>query len=150
VVTAPVIVSLLALVLSVASLSWQAWSWYHSGPVLRVKTADFWTDAGNPESQVPDHYVAITITNHGRAAATAQAWGIEDPSGESLTVPSPWPFSDALPARVEPHASASFYVRGATLEDHSEELGVPYKKLRPWVQLATGKKVYARKGLPPL
>ncbi len=134
--------------LSVASLSWQAWSWYHSGPVLRVKTADFWTDAGNPESQVPDHYVAITITNHGRAAATAQAWGIEDPSGESLTVTKSLPLSDELPARVEPHASASFYVHWGIVYGYSEEVGVPYKNLRPWVQVATGKRLYARRGVP--
>ncbi len=47
-----------------------------------------------------------------------------------------------------PHASATFYVLGEDVRKHAEERGVPYKKLRPWVQVATGKKVYARKGVP--
>ncbi len=140
------IVSWLALVLSAASLSWQAWTWFYSGPVLRVQSTSVFTDAARPG--VPDEYIVIEVINRGRAAATIRSWGIEDPSGASLTVKTPLPFSDELPARLESHASASFYIHWGIVFSHSEELGVPYKKLRPWVQAATGRRVYARKGVP--
>lgn len=106
------------------------------------------TNAGSPYGGVPDHYVGVSVINAGRAAATVQSWGIEEPSGKSIVVTSPWAFSDKLPARVEPARLGDLLCTREDVRKHAEERGAPYKKLRPWVQVATGKKVYARKGVP--
>ena len=37
---------------------------------------------------------------------------------------------------------------GEEVCEHAEQRGVPYKKLRQWVQVVTGKRLYARKGVP--
>ena len=60
----------------------------------------------------------------------------------------PLPFSERLPARVEPHSGASFHMAGDLLRNHAAEQGVPFKKMRPWVQPAFGKRIYAKKGVP--
>jgi hypothetical protein len=151
VTTTALILSILALVLSLGSLSWQAWSWFRSGPVLRVKVTNIVADSGRisaygiPE---PDHYVQVEVVNHGRAAATISTWGIELPGGESMFVTLPPPISDRLPGRLEPHASLRLHVEGEELRKLSRERGVPFKAMRPWVASATGRKIYARSGVP--
>src|SRR4051794_38334838 len=69
VTTTAVILSVLALILSLASLGWQTWTWARSGPVLRVKVAAILTDAGGLSAD-PAFYLQTTVVNRGRAAAT--------------------------------------------------------------------------------
>jgi hypothetical protein len=143
-----VILSVLALVLSLASLSWQAWTWSRSGPVLRVEVTNMVTDAGSTYGGTPEHYVEVKAVNRGRAAATIQTWGIEVPGGGSIFVMQPLSFSQRLPARVEPHSSASFHIAGDEIWKVSAEKGIPLTKMRPWVQPASGKRIYAKRPVP--
>jgi hypothetical protein len=144
---AAVVISVIALMLSLASLSWQAWSWLRSGPVLRVQVTNILADSGRTSAygnSELENYVEVTVINHGRAAATINTWGIRMPSGENMFVIQPIYFSERLPARVEPHASLSLHVEADELRKHSARHGIPFKAMRPWVQSATGKKVYAK------
>lgn len=141
-----IILSVLALVLSAASLSWQAWSWSRSGPVLRVDVTNAITDGET--AGVPDHYVCVEVVNYGRAAATVGSWGIEMPDKTNLVVLAPHHLSERLPARVESHASARFVVLAEHLRRRHAETGDPFEKMRPWVSTSAGKRVYSRKSVP--
>lgn len=146
-----IVISVIALMLSLASLSWQAWSWSRSGPVLRVKATNIIADSGRTNAYgiaEPDHYVEVTVINHGRAAASVTTWGIEMPDKTNLFVTRPLPFSQRLPARVEPHGSLSLHIEAEELRKHSAQHKVPFEAMRPWVKAATGRQVYAKTGVP--
>ncbi|MFD5785871.1 hypothetical protein ACFWH1_04455 [Streptomyces sp. NPDC127037] len=106
----PVIAST-ALVLSVASLSWQAWSWWWSGPIIKVTGAADSPIFEGQQSDLGYHY--IEAVNTGRAAATIEAFGVILPSGlkpvrhkqDDLDAVEPC----TLPYRLEPHSSARWY-----------------------------------------
>lgn len=151
VTTTAVILSVLALVLSLASLGWQAWTWLRSGPVLLVEVSNIITDAGSTSAYgagTPEHYVQVTVVNRGRAAATINTWGIETPGGKNIFVVQPLPFSDRLPARVEPHSSLSVHILADAIRQHAAEHRIPLKAMRAWVRPATGKQVYAKRSVP--
>jgi hypothetical protein len=147
-----IILSSAALVLSLVSLGWQAWSWSRSGPVLRVELSNIITDLGGPTNAYgvgqPEHYVEVKAVNRGRAAVTIQTWGIELPGGNNIFATEPLLFSERLPARVEPHSSASFHMAGDAIREHAATQGIPFTKMRPWVQPASGKRVYAKTRVP--
>lgn len=143
VTTTAVVLATSALVLSLASLGWQAWTWLHSGPVIRVHTSNTITPGYGA-----GHYVEVKAINHGRAAATITNWGIAVSDRENLFVTQRLPMSDDLPARVEPHASVSMYVEADELRRVAAERRVPFAVMKPWVQSATGRKTYASKGVP--
>lgn len=64
-------VALTGLLLSLVSLGWQIWSWYSSGPRVRVSTSNAYPVFGH---QIGDHYVVVTATNRGRSAVTLTSW----------------------------------------------------------------------------
>jgi hypothetical protein len=148
VTTTAILLSSLALVLSLASLAWQSWTWLRSGPVLRVELSDFLTDAASGPGEGLHYFLQVTVINRGRAATTIDAWGIEPPHGSTLVAVHSARFSTRLPARVEPHASLAMFMPADTVRSFSEQHGVPYSALRVWVRPAAGKPVYARKGIP--
>ncbi|QKW44271.1 hypothetical protein [Streptomyces microflavus] len=106
-----VVVSSIALVFSVASLSWQAWSWWWSGPIIKITGASDSPIFQGQQSDLGYHY--IQVVNTGRAAATIEAFGVILPSGlkpirymqDDLEAVEP----RALPYRLEPHSSARWY-----------------------------------------
>jgi hypothetical protein len=126
VTTTAVILSALALVLSPASLTWQAWSWFRSGPVLRVKVANSF--AAVTDDHV-EHYISVTAANTGRGATTVTGWGIRLPNGTDYIVFRPLVFSAQTPARIEPHASATFLIGADELRQHAREAGVAFKDI---------------------
>jgi len=139
-------VSIAALVLSILSLTWQAWTWRNNGPVLRVEVNNSFTDALIPGE--PEHYVCVQVINTGRAAASVTGWGVEMPGGGNLVVLQPPYFSTKIPVRLEPHARADFYVGADELRQRAAERGVALKRMKPWAQSATGKKVYSKRPVP--
>ena len=139
---AALIVSIVALVLSIGSLSWQVWSWRRSGPVVRVTVSNIVpTYQGQGTG---DWHTAVTATNTGRAATTVTTWAFELPNGHNSFTIYPVPISAPLPFRLEAHASASWYVPTQELMTMCAENHVDHKELRAWVEVGTGK-VYADK-----
>lgn len=139
--------SIIAIVLSLLSLAWQTWTWSRSGPVLRVESAAIITDAGNLVGEA-ELFIQVRVSNRGRSAATITGWGIEAPGGGSLFQLRPLGFSTKLPARVESHSDASFYMPVDGIREQAARQRIPSDKLRAWAQPASGKKVYARKPVP--
>ena len=139
--------SVLALALSVLSLNWQAWTWFRSGPVLRVESNVVITDAASI-SGAPDLYIQIRVSNHGRAGATITGFGVETPGKNNLFQFQPLPFSTRLPARIDAHADASFYMPVEGIRSVAAERQLGSRDLRAWAQPASSRKVYAKTHLP--
>ena len=138
-------ISLVALALSVVSLSWQAWSWKNNGPMVKVHVTNAITDA---VTGAPEHYVAVEAVNHGRAPTTITAWGFALPGGANFYSTIPQPISDALPCRLESHSKATFYLEADQVRQVHRERGIAFTDMRPWVDLGSGKRVSCKKTVP--
>jgi len=141
------VVAILALVLSVLSIGWQAWTWKNSGPVVKVRVFNAVTDAATGEAE---NYLAVEAVNTGRAAATVTGWGIRLPDGGSIHKLHPLPISSTLPHRLEPQDKATFFIESDAVREQHHARNVAFEEMRPWVDLGTGKRVDARKAVPLL
>lgn len=139
--TAALIVSIIALVLSVASLGWQAWSWRRTGPVVTVETA--WAYAVGPQMF---EMLTITARNRGRSPVQVTNYSFTTPHGMQFVVPDPIPFSTPLKQPLEGGHEATYYFDAAYLKDQCRQRGLGVGQLRPRVTLGTGKQVVGRKG----
>ncbi|MFF2436634.1 hypothetical protein ACFVU4_21055 [Streptomyces sp. NPDC058107] len=121
-------IAIVALVLSVASLLWQGWSWYRSGPIIKVTGAADSPIFEGQQSDLGYHY--IQAVNKGRAAATIEAFGVALPSGlrrvshaqEDLAAVEPC----ALPYRLEPHSSARWYFTTQMFQGEEVREALPF------------------------
>lgn len=138
-------IALVALGLSVVSLGWQAWTWKNNGPVVKIKVTNAITDAVTGE---PEHYVNLEAFNTGRAATSITGWGIAMPDGGNVYVTRPLPISKSLPCRLEPHSKAAFFIEGDELRRVHHERNIPFDKMRPWVDLGSGKRILSKKSVP--
>jgi hypothetical protein len=83
-----------AVLLSVISLAWQAWTWRHSGAIVQV--------TARLSMPVFDHgpggpWTCVTATNKGRGPTTVASWGFETPNGSNIVVPRALPGPSPLP-----------------------------------------------------
>ena len=126
--TATVILSIVALALSVASLSWQAWAWSRNGPRLRMGVSRIQVTYGE------DLTLQLTIANAGRAAATVVDVRVQliDGGRHRVTV-----VDQGLPAGIEPYASAVLWAGFEPPEASS----VP---VEAWATTATRKVIKTR------
>ncbi len=92
VMTQPLIVSIIALVLSLASLSWQAYSWFRTGPVVKVKTG--WAVG---VGGIGGRWVHITVRNSGRSPVQVTGCSFDTPTKMSLIAPIQLPGATPLP-----------------------------------------------------
>jgi hypothetical protein len=141
-VDASLIVSLVALGLSVVSIGWQAWTWRRSGAVVKVTASQSFPVFG---SDVGDPHVSVTATNKGRSPVTVNSWGFETPTGNKIFVTQPLSWSTPLEHRLEPGTEASWYAVTEEIVNTCRDNGVRYQDLRAWVRLGTGRRVYSRK-----
>ena len=131
----------------VAALIWQIATWRRLAHNVKVTRTQSW---------VPDIYgnlgedlVCIEARNVGASAVTVTNWGIAlGRGGRNLVVLYPLPLSTTLPHRLEPGASMNLFVLADALAQAKIDNAVPLKRMRGWVGLATGKKVYAKRGVP--
>lgn len=133
--------SIIALVLSVVALAWQAWTWLRSGPVIKVTVSQTLPLYPN---HAGDWHTSVAAVNSGRAATTITSFGFETADGRTLYTSSPAAWSDRLPHRLEPHSSASRHAPTDELTQTCADNSTQYQQLRAWVAGGSGKKVYAR------
>lgn len=128
----------------VVSLIWQIATWRRSTHRVKVTTARAWF--GYPNGSTSEELVSVSAHNTGSAAVTVVAWGIQmGRKGPSLNVTSPLIGSTALPHRLDSGASLDEHVQAVHVVEASAKYNVPFAQMRPWVRLATGEQVYARK-----
>lgn len=133
----------------VASFIWQIITWRRSTHHVKVTTAQAWFTY--PSGDFSDELVAVSAHNVGSAAVTVEAWGIEmGRGGKSLNVLIPLVGSAVLPHRLESGSSMDVHVQASRVVEAHGKFKLPFSKMRPWVRLGTGERIYAKKGvLPP-
>jgi hypothetical protein len=82
-VWATFVLSVVAIVLSITSLSWQVVSWKLSGPVVQITASQALPVYGQ---SVGDWHVAVTAHNSGRAPVTVNGWGLRFPDQQTMTM----------------------------------------------------------------
>jgi len=135
------ILSISAIVISLASFGWQVITWRQSGPVVAVTATTALPTYG---AQLGEPHVDVTATNRGRAPVTVKAWGLKFPDDRSMFITEQAPFSASLPHRLEPGADASWYVETRAIRDSCQADGVRYQDLIAYVRLGDGSTVEAR------
>jgi hypothetical protein len=137
-------VALLGVVIAAASLWWQAWTWYRSGPQIDLSISNQFPTDGD---KLGDHLVALTVVNMGRAATTIEAWGIQLPDKSNVI---PWNCPQwfvQLPHRLEPHSSVDLRINASELRQLAAARKVLFHELRPWVRTGDGRQHFV-KGVP--
>jgi hypothetical protein len=128
----------------VAALAWQIVTWRKSPHKVVVSSAHAFF--GYNDGTMSDPLIAVTARNVGNAPVTIVSWGVAL-GKQNAQVTSPHPGSTEIPHRLEPGSAADLHMLTSELEKHHKEFGIPYKKMRPWVRLGTGRTVFARKGI---
>ena len=138
--------AIIGVVLSMASLAWQAFIWRHNGPVLRVTSA--YSIPVFNDSDLGEDHISVTVTNAGRAPTTVTGWGIDMGGQKNMQVVRPVPFSAPLPHRLEGGAEVTFFVAVQPLRDYRASTGLTFDRMKPWVRAAGDRKHFAKKGVP--
>ena len=138
----------------IASLIWQISAHRGTGRVVSVKTSYMMPVYGPPHAPEfrDDDQVAIEVTNKGGAPVTVTNYGVRfggRGSGTNLFVSDRHPASSALPAIVNPGGEpVQVMVPVADLRRISAGRQIPFSRMRPWVDLGDGRRVYANKSVP--
>jgi hypothetical protein len=128
----------------VASLVWQMVTWRRSTHRVTVVPSRAWF--GYPDGTTSEELVCVSAHNTGSAAVTVVGWGIEmGRGGQDLNVTSPLVGSTPIPHRLESGSSMDVHVQAYHVIEATTDQRVPYAKMRPWVRLGTGEKVYSKK-----
>ncbi|MFE5840349.1 hypothetical protein ACFQ7N_01720 [Streptomyces niveus] len=144
--SASIVISIVALAVSVVSITWQTWSWLRSGPVIRVSTSNSIPTYGD---QLGAQHLTVTAENRGRAAATIEGWGLLLPNdGKIIAIGDPLLGAPSLPHRLDSHSSASWYMLFADVARHCEERGVAPSDVQAFVRVSGQGLRTGRKGLP--
>lgn len=136
--------AILGVALALASLLWQAWTWMHDGPIVKLETLNHFPAYGD---QIGEALVALKVSNRGRSATTIESWGLELPGGSSLFVTDQPAWFTRLPHRLEPHSSIDLRISHEDIRRVAQERNIPFSQFRPWVSIGDGRKVYS-KGVP--
>jgi hypothetical protein len=128
----------------VGALLWQVVTWRRSSHNVRVANSRAWFTY--PNGRMGEQLVCITAYNTGSGAVTLTGWGVEIGKQNAIMV-QPLVGSTPLPHRLDSGAEANFHMPADAIREYHERDGIDYRDMRPWVQLATGKKVYSRKRL---
>lgn len=137
--TTPEILSIVAIVMSSITLSWQVVSWRRTGAVVKV-TARVAFVVGNPVS-----LVSVKARNSGRTAVTVTGWGFRFPAGDGIVQAQPLPISAEIPHRLEPGAEASWFMELDAIKETCAAHGVRHQDVVAWVDLGSGRTVKANK-----
>ena len=137
--------SAIALVLSATSMGIHVWTWSRSGPVVKVKATQGWlTYSGGG---VSDNHVVLTAHNAGRLPVTVTSVGIELPNKEKGSM-----FSirtghgdSPLPHKLDNGAEGHWFIPTSEVLALCEKHDVRYQKVRGFVTLAGGRRVYAKR-----
>jgi hypothetical protein len=141
------VLSIIALCLSVASLTWQISSFLLTGARVKIETS--WAYPLGGADYLPE-CVSITARNVGRFATTVRNVGIEVQRDGThavishLLVPQ---MSTELPHRLEPGDEASWSVPVQAVRSMAADH--PPRDWAAYVSLGSGKRVRGRRGKVP-
>ena len=129
----------------IAALVWQAFTWRRSTHNVKVTTTWAYMVHGDEMESLP--YVSVNASNRGSGAVSIVMWGLRFPDGGNAIQLEDLPMNGRLPHRLEGGASATFLMPVAGVFGNAKERNTDPRRLRGWVQLATGQRVRARRTL---
>jgi hypothetical protein len=138
----------------VLSLAWQVVAHRRSGRLVSVESSYMIPVYGPPHAPEfhDDDQVAIIVSNRGGAPVTVTNYGVAmggKRSKNNLYVMERPIWAAKLPASVEPGGEpAQVVVPVLELRRAHQEHRIPFRKMRPWVDLGDGRRVYSRKAVP--
>lgn len=138
------VLSIIALCISIAALTWQLVEHLLTG--ARVKVGTVWSLPVGGLDYLPQ-CLTITARNVGRFPASVRSVGIALPDDRHAVI-SPFfvpEMSDDLPLRLEPGDEASWSVPDDRIEALARENG-PVSAWRAFVTLGTGKRKHGKLG----
>jgi hypothetical protein len=139
------VLSIVGVVLAVASLGWQAWTWRRSGPRVVVTTANAFPVYSG---RTGEWHIAVKATNTGRSPITIDGWGFELPDKSDIVLTQPVPWLPQLPHRLDSYTEASWMMDGADFRSTCARRSVSVADARPWVRAAGLGKIYSKGGVP--
>jgi hypothetical protein len=163
-IASPVIVACAAFAVGGIWLIWQIISWRRSGPrseAAQLRLLPHLTGRGLVApivvvevrqgfpvfdgDRLSDPQTQVTARNRGRKAVIVTGWAFRLPNGDNAFFREPLPWSAPLPHRLEPHSDVSWFVATDVIKNVAAENAVAYQSLRPYVTLASGRPVYAKR-----
>jgi len=136
-----IVISIVALVVSAASLAWQVASWKRSGPVVKVTAAQLLPVFDHGPG---DWHIAVTARNSGRAPVTVTGWGLRFPDGQTYTMLVNLPWSTPLDHRLDAGTEGSWMIATEDVKRECAARGIRYQDLTAFVRLGNGRTVDAR------
>lgn len=138
----------------VVSLAWQIVVHRRSGRLVSVESSYMTPVYGPPHAPEfrDDDQVSISIRNRGGAPVTVTNYGVAmggKGSKNNLFVIDRPSWATKLPTSVEPGGDpAQMMVPVLELRKAHQEYGIPFSKMRPWVDLGDGRRVYSKRAIP--
>lgn len=136
VAAAALVVSCLAILISLGTLGWNIYSWHHTGARLKVRATSLFTShpiGGKAK------YLAIEAINTGRTATTVTGFGFKIPSGEFLLLMESAIPTANVPSRLDPGDSMTFAVDPLELRDAAIERNVNPSDCTPYAVCGHGR-----------
>lgn len=93
--------------------------------------------------------LSVTVVNKGQDPVTVTGWGVTTVGGNLICFDG-HSHSNRLPTRLESNTSATYYTDAHEYIHEQAKTGWPWKKMRPFANLMTGKTIYSKTGLPQL
>lgn len=134
------VIAVLALLLSVASLAWQAYTWRAGGPVVGVRVRGAVIGA-----EPPLLATSVEVVNRGRSAVQVTGLVFEEAvrrPNQQLVVFRPLPWSASLPFGLAAQSSGTWLYRATEVGGLAHEHGA--KGLRAVVRLGNGRSVRSK------
>ncbi|QDP95818.1 hypothetical protein FOE78_07815 [Microlunatus elymi] len=134
-----IVLSVLALVGTAASITWQVVSWHLTGPRLKVSAT--WGVAGRRDRpDLPALYLMIEVANIGRAETTIHTLGYLTPDNSQLVELQCALQGQVLPRRLAPGDALTFFYDLERMQ-HSLRHNDIHGELRPYVRSGHGRRV---------
>jgi hypothetical protein len=135
----------------VASLGWQLVTHRSSGRLVKVTCAYSMPARIGADGKpiFADDQVSVIVTNASGAPVTVTNYGVSLDRKENLFVLAPSVFATRLPFVLEPGGTpAELMVAVDHLRQVHQERGIPFSRMRPWVELGDGRRVYSKRTVP--
>ncbi|MEU4237930.1 hypothetical protein [Actinoplanes sp. NPDC026619] len=133
------ILSVVAIVMSTITLTWQIVSWRRTGAVVKVVAKQGFVPGLNGT------FVVIEASNSGRTAVTVTGYGLRSPDGNNLIQLDRVQLSAEIPHRLEAGAEASWLMPMGNVQGTCAEQGIRHQDLVGWVRLGSGGTVMAKR-----